>query len=49
VRMIKRLFRRLLHRLAERRAYVEVSTLDDRMLRDIGLRRDPWAGVIRPY
>jgi uncharacterized protein YjiS (DUF1127 family) len=46
--MIKRLLHRLLHGLAERRT-VQLSTLDDRMLRDIGLRRDPWAGVIRPY
>jgi uncharacterized protein YjiS (DUF1127 family) len=47
--MIKRLLHRLLRRLAERRAYVALSTLDDRMLRDIGFTRDLWTGAIRPY
>jgi uncharacterized protein YjiS (DUF1127 family) len=38
--MIKNLFSGILRMLAERRAQRALRELDDRMLRDIGLRRD---------
>jgi uncharacterized protein YjiS (DUF1127 family) len=47
--MIRRLLRPLLRHLAERRTHAELKALDDRMLRDIGLKRDPWSGTLLPY
>jgi uncharacterized protein YjiS (DUF1127 family) len=38
--MIKRIFGNLYRALRQRRTYRELRQLDDRMLRDIGLRRD---------
>jgi uncharacterized protein YjiS (DUF1127 family) len=45
---LKQMIQAFFRLMDKRRTYVELSTLDDRMLRDIGLRRDPWDGRIRP-